>query len=46
VVDVTDVDPPDQLAAARARADSTPDEASLDTSHRPHAPAAGGVRKV
>jgi molybdopterin-guanine dinucleotide biosynthesis protein A len=46
VGDVTDVDTPDQLAAARARADSTPDEASLDTSHRPHAPAAGGVRKV
>jgi molybdopterin molybdotransferase len=46
VGDVTDVDTPDQLAAARARADSTPDEASLDTSHRPHAPAAGGVRKA
>jgi molybdopterin molybdotransferase len=30
--DVADVDTPDQLAAARARADSTPDEASLNAS--------------
>jgi molybdopterin molybdotransferase len=46
VGDVADVDTPDQLAAARARADNTREEASLNASHSPHAPAAGEVRKV